>query len=123
MSYPNIVNYNNNTCSVDNDNKLICDTNVEVFYKLKHMVYRLNILESIINENTYLLKQPILKRDTNIIINDCDIDNLLIDINDRLYRMENKLPLDITKSLCEQRLENLEKYIYKLVQNNIFDEN
>lgn len=122
MSYTNSIIYDNRS-TIDNYDKLTCDIKVDVFYKLKHMLYRLNILESIVNDSNYLLKQPILKRDTNIIINDDDIDNLMVDIKNRLHQVESKLPYDITKTLCEHRLDHLEKYIYNVVQNKIFDEN
>jgi len=104
-------------------NKSIYETKLDQFHKLTQMIYRLNIIDSVVDGHNYLLKQPVLKRDAHIVMHDDESDKLMIEIKDRLDQLETKLPSNIANTLYEARLDRLEQAAYSLIQNNIFEEN
>ena len=91
--------------------------------QLYQMNYRINILESILFGDMCLLKQPILKRDTCMVIDYEKHDTLLRDINNRLDMLEDKLQPEVKFTQCESRLDRLEYIVHNIVTHKIFEEN
>ena len=118
--------FTNNDDIVTSSNVIEERMNNEVNYDsltdLSKMRYKLNLLESMVYNDSFYLKQTV---DNDIPKNNStDDEEILIDnIKKRIDELECAVNVFIKKKQCQNRLDNLEPLVFSLLQNDLFKEN
>tara|TARA_B110000444_G_C18239604_1_gene322474 strand:- start:60 stop:443 length:384 start_codon:yes stop_codon:yes gene_type:complete len=98
------------------------DVNYDTLNDLSKMRYKLNLLESMIYNDSFYLKKSV---DDDIPKNNpTDDEDIMIDkIKERIDQLESAVSVVIKKKQCQNRLDYLEPLVISLLQNDLFKEN
>jgi hypothetical protein len=98
------------------------DVNYDTLNDLSKMRYKLNLLESMIYNDSFYLKKSV---DDDVPKNNpTDDEEIMIDkIKKRIDQLENTVSVVIKKKQCQNRLDYLEPLVFSLLQNDLFKEN
>jgi|TARA_B110000037_G_scaffold218814_1_gene282564 hypothetical protein len=98
------------------------DVNYDTLNDLSKMRYKLNLLESMIYNDSFYLKKSV---DDDVPKNNpTDDEEIMIDkIKKRIDQLENTVSVVIKKKQCQNRLDYLEPLVLSLLQNDLFKEN
>jgi|TARA_R110002153_G_scaffold19253_6_gene66638 hypothetical protein len=98
------------------------EVNYDTLNDLSKMRYKLNLLESMIYNDSFYLKKSV---DDDVPKNNpTDDEEIMIDkIKKRIDQLENTVSVVIKKKQCQNRLDYLEPLVFSLLQNDLFKEN
>jgi len=98
------------------------EVNYDTLNDLSKMRYKLNLLESMIYNDSFYLKKSV---DDDVPKNNpTDDEEIMIDkIKKRIDQLENTVSIVIKKKQCQNRLDYLEPLVFSLLQNDLFKEN
>lgn len=98
------------------------EVNYDTLNDLSKMRYKLNLLESMIYNDSFYLKKSV---DDDVPKNNpTDDEEIMIDkIKKRIDQLENTVSIVIKKKQCQNRLDYLEPLVLSLLQNDLFKEN
>jgi len=98
------------------------EVNYDTLNDLSKMRYKLNLLESMIYNDSFYLKKSV---DDDVPKNNpTDDEEIMIDkIKKRIDQLENTVNVVIKKKQCQNRLDYLEPLVFSLLQNDLFKEN
>jgi len=98
------------------------EVNYDSLTDLSKMRFKLNLLESMVYNDSFYLKKSV---DNDIPRNNpTDDEEIMIDnIKKRIDELECGVNVFIKKKQCQNRLDNLEPLIISLLQNDLFTEN
>jgi hypothetical protein len=98
------------------------EVNYDTLNDLSKMRYKLNLLESMIYNDSFYLKKSV---DDDVPKNNpTDDEEIMIDkIKKRIDQLENTVSVVIKKKQCQNRLDYLEPLVLSLLQNDLFKEN
>jgi hypothetical protein len=98
------------------------EVNYDTLNDLSKMRYKLNLLESMIYNDSFYLKKSV---DDDVPKNNpTDDEEIMIDkIKKIIDQLENTVSVVIKKKQCQNRLDYLEPLVFSLLQNDLFKEN
>jgi hypothetical protein len=107
---------------VDNMTNYIDEVKYDSLNDLSKMRYKLNLLESMIYNDSFYLKKSV---DDDIPKNNpTDDEEIMIEkIKKRIDQLESAVSVVIKKKQCQNRLDYLEPLVFSLLQNDLFKEN
>jgi len=107
---------------IDNLTNDVDEVNYDTLNDLSKMRYKLNLLESMIYNDSFYLKKSV---DDDIPKNNpTDDEDIMINkIKERIDHLESAVSVVIKKKQCQNRLDYLEPLVISLLQNDLFKEN
>ena len=107
---------------IDNLTNDVDEVNYDTLNDLSKMRYKLNLLESMIYNDSFYLKKSV---DDDIPKNNpTDDEDIMINkIKERIDHLESAVSVVIKKKQCQNRLDYLEPLVFSLLQNDLFKEN